>query len=233
MSHRKESGADVYNRMYLEDDLTYERPESSPYYPVFMSVVRKALAVGACEVLEVGCGSGTLGRMLIESGIGYRGFDLAVEGVKKAAERATGAKRLFVGDATDPNSYSDPYDTIVCIEVLEHVEADREVVKRWRPGCGVIASVPNFDYETHVRKFVDESDVLDRYGDLIQIEEIVRIKKSIWSHDLKVLDYLRKLRWARNDIKSLAGLVGVNQFDWYGGWFLFSGRRKAAGAHAV
>lgn len=218
----------VYDEMYLNDDRTYEDPVNSPYYTVFQAVVAEANRLQSSNVLEVGCGSGTLGRMLIDAGMTYRGFDLAKEGVRKAAARATGATEIFVGDATDPAAYARDYDTIVCIEVLEHVEADLEAVSHWKPGCRVICSVPNFDYATHVRKFVDEGEVLERYGKLIRIDRITRIRKKIWSHGLTVGDYLRRLRWSRNEPTRFAGLLGIRQFDWHGGWFLFSGERTDA-----
>ncbi|GIK83294.1 MAG: hypothetical protein BroJett024_43990 [Alphaproteobacteria bacterium] len=215
----------VYDEMYLNDDQTYEDPANSPYYPVFEAVVAEARRLQSSNILEVGCGSGTLGKMLLDAGMTYRGFDLAKEGVRKAGRRAVGAAELFVGDATDPTSYERDYDTIVCIEVLEHVDADLEAVGNWKPGCRVICSVPNFDYATHVRKFADEREVMERYGGLIRIDRITRIRKKIWSHGLTVSDYLRRLRWSRDEPRRLAGLLGIRQFDWHGGWFLFSGER--------
>lgn len=216
----------VYDSMYLNDDRTYDDPLSSPYYPVFEAVVACARQLGARSILEVGCGSGTLGRMLIDAGITYRGFDIAKEGVRKAAVRANGAAELFVGDATSAAPYSRDYDTIVCIEVLEHIESDLEAIRQWKPDSRVICSVPNFDYATHVRKFATESEVLDRYSDLLEIDRIIRIPKKIWCHGLTVGAYLRRLRWARNEPTRFAGLLGIRQFDWHGGWFLFSGRRR-------
>jgi SAM-dependent methyltransferase len=215
----------VYDEMYLHDDRTYDDPVRSPYYPVFEAVVAEARRLKSSKVLEVGCGSGTLGKMLIDAGMGYRGFDLAKEGVRKAALRAVGAAELFVADATDPTTYLRDYDAIVCLEVLEHIDADLDVVGNWKPGCRVICSVPNFDYATHVRKFAREREVIERYGELIRIDRIIRIRKKIWSHDLTVRDYLRRLRWSREEPRRFAGLLGIRQFDWHGGWFLFSGER--------
>lgn len=220
------SDPSVYDSMYLNDDRTYDDPLDSPYYPVFESVVACARQLGSRSILEVGCGSGTLGRMLIDAGITYRGFDIAREGVRKAALRATGAAELFVADATSAQAYARDYDTIVCIEVLEHIEADLEAIRQWKPGSRVICSVPNFDYATHVRKFMSEAEVAARYAGLLEIDRISRIRKKIWCQGLTVRAYLRRLRWARNEPARFAGLLGVRQFDWYGGWFLFSGRRR-------
>lgn len=215
----------MYEAMYAEDDSTYENPATSPYYPLFLAAVDALKSIGAREVLEVGCGSGTLGRMVMASGMEYRGFDYAHTGVQKAL-RLSPHSNFFWGDATAAAPYSEPYDTILCCEVLEHVGNDLEAVKRWRPGCKVLCSVPNFDYKTHVRVFRSERDIMERYGDLIDIENIRRLPKS-QSTGLTFREYFRRVRWAREEgWRKVLGTLGINTFDWAGGWFLFSGKKR-------
>ena len=55
-----------------------------------------------------------------------------------------------------------PYDAIVCLEVLEHIEHDLDVIANWKSGPECICSVPNFDYPTHVRWFRHEADIVSR-----------------------------------------------------------------------
>lgn len=215
----------IYNQMYLSDDQTFDDPINSPYYPVFKAVIEEAQQLNSASILEVGCGSGTLGRMILDAGIEYRGFDFACEGIRKAKRRASGAAELFVGDATDSSVYARPYDTVVCIEVLEHILEDLQVIANWKVGSRVICSVPNFDYLTHVRHFANEGEVLQRYSHLLRIDRITRIPKRIWSNNLTVRNYLRRLRWSRNDPRRFAGLLGIRRFHWHGGWFLFTGER--------
>lgn len=226
MNAMNEADPSVYNEMYRNDDATFDDPARSPYLPVFEAVVDRVRRFGSKRVLEVGCGSGTLARMLIDAGIEYRGFDIAEVGVEKARIRAHGAAELFVGDATDPACYSRPYDTVVCVEVLEHIAGDLAVIQRWRPASSFVCTVPNFDYPTHVRKFVRELGVRARYGELLEIAEIERVTKRIWAGGMTLRDYARRLRWNRNQPRRFAGLLGVRQFDWHGGWFLFSGTRR-------
>src|SRR5215469_13231326 len=77
--------AATYDTMYLSDDRTYDAPEASPYLPMFKAVVAEARRRGMRSILEVGCGSGTLARMLMASGVSqYSGFDIAAEGIRKA-----------------------------------------------------------------------------------------------------------------------------------------------------
>ena len=84
---KSEAPAAIYEKLYAEGDETYENPKSSPYYPLFLAAVDALDACGARNVLEVGCGSGTLGQMVISKSIDYRGFDYAHTGVEKALRR--------------------------------------------------------------------------------------------------------------------------------------------------
>jgi hypothetical protein len=132
---------------------------------------------------------------------------------------------FFISDARRGESHEQPYDTIVCLEVLEHIDRDLDVVANWDPGCDCICSVPNFDYSTHVRWFRHEADIVSRYGHLISIRKIERISCPLirgrgWSA------YLRQLRWSRNDPQRLMGLLGYRRFDNFAGWFLFGGTRR-------
>jgi 2-polyprenyl-3-methyl-5-hydroxy-6-metoxy-1,4-benzoquinol methylase len=213
-----------YDQMYLTGDTTYERPLTSPYYPLYRKVLRLCEREETRSVLEVGCGSGVLAEMLIAAGITYAGFDFSAVAIEKARQRNRGG-RFFVADATDPHSYDVPYQGIVCCEVLEHVEADLGTIGRWRPGAVCVCSVPNFNYPTHVRLFRSESEVRRRYAGLLDIKSIDRVAKSA-SANLSWRDYSRRLRWARNDPTRLLGMLGINRFSWYGGWFVFVAQRR-------
>jgi SAM-dependent methyltransferase len=222
---KPEAPAATYEKLYAEGDETYNNPEASPYYPLFLAAVDALDACGARNVLEVGCGSGTLGQMVISKSIDYRGFDYAHTGVEKALRKNPKAKFAW-GDATTDAPYAGPYDTILCCEVLEHIGQDLEVIGRWRSGSNVVCSVPNFDYHTHVRFFRSEDEVSERYGHLIAIESIRRLSKPQWS-GVTWREYLRRARWAReHGWRRVLGTLGVNTFDWAGGWFLFTGTRR-------
>lgn len=155
----------------------------------------------------------------------YRGFDFANVAVQKARERTGRDDCFFVGDARAAESYDRPYDTIVCLEVLEHIERDLDVIAHWRSGCECICSVPNFNYQTHIRWFHNAEDIISRYGHLISIRHVERIPCPLvqgrgWRA------YLRQLRWSRDNPRRLLGLLGYKTFDYFGGWFLFCGIRK-------
>jgi len=219
-----EAPPSVYDEMHAGENVGAPIAKSF-FYRLYGRVVDEVKSRRIDSVLEVGCGSGGLAQLLIAANLGqYRGFDFSPTGVRRAAERCGDASRFFVSDARDPASYELNYTGIICTEVLEHISADLDVVSLWRPGTQCVCSVPNFPYPTHVRHFRHESEVQARYGALISIDRIVRVPKPVFAGN-SLREYLRKVRWARNQPKKMFGLLGINTFDWYSGWFLFSGTR--------
>jgi 2-polyprenyl-3-methyl-5-hydroxy-6-metoxy-1,4-benzoquinol methylase len=213
-----------YDQLYLNDDRTYERPHTSPYYGLYSKIVELVRQESLGSVLEVGCGSGVLAEMLIGSGVRYQGFDFSPVAIQKALQRNPEGK-FSVGDATDPAAYQLTYDGVVCSEVLEHIEEDLTAIRCWKSGTVAICSVPNFDYESHVRFFSSEEEIVQRYGALLDIFRIERVAKSAWAN-LTLAEYFRRIRWERGSPRRVLGILGVKAFAWYGGWFVFAGRRR-------
>jgi len=206
-----------YEKVYL---LPYHR---SHYYPLFKSVLAEIQRRGATAVLEVGCGNGRFAHMLFDrTTLGYHGFDFSEVGVSQAREKTGRADSFSIGDATTPESYSQAHDIIVCMEVLEHIHEDRETVNIWPSGAAFVCSVPNFDASNHERFFTEEAEVQDRYGNSLEIEKIVRVRKP-WISDLGVRSRLKELRWARSDLRKIVKVLGFPNFEEDGGWFVFSG----------
>jgi 2-polyprenyl-3-methyl-5-hydroxy-6-metoxy-1,4-benzoquinol methylase len=221
----QEAGSNVYDELHATDESNVSITTSF-YYPLFCNIVAEVKKRSINTILEVGCGTGGLAQLLMaRTSIRYMGFDFSAVAVKNAGMRTGQSEAFFVGDALDPSCYQFPCDGIVCTEVLEHITRDLDVIRLWRPGVQCICSVPNFDYPTHVRHFRGEDQVGARYGDLIDIEAIVRVPKPVLLGNT-VREYFRRLRWSRNEPKKMLGLLGIKTFDWYAGWFVFSGRRK-------
>lgn len=205
-------------------DLPYRR---SPYYPMFKAV-RAALRKQAPQgVLEVGCGTGPLAHMLLESMVlSYRGFDFSPVAIEKARTRTGRRDEFFVGDATSKVTYANlEYDAIVCTEVLEHIEDDLMAISHWAPGSFCVCSVPNYDADTHVRHFRSASEVAARYGTLIDIYAIETRRKP-FLNDLTAKKWMQAIKWNRYRPDRLRWLLGMSDFDRDGGWFIFSGRRR-------
>jgi SAM-dependent methyltransferase len=216
--------SDYYDRVHSKIDIA---ETSRRYDALFRKIVDNVRAHGSHSILEVGCGSGFLAKMLLEEHHGpYRGFDFSPEAIRNAGAH-TGRPELFhVGDALDPVSYVSDYDTVICTEMLEHVDDDLDVIRRWRDGTWCVCSVPNFDYDGHVRFFTRSDEVAERYGRLIDIRAIIKIARPIIP-DRRLSSYLRNLRWSRNNPRELLGFLGIQVFDRLGGWYLFFGKKTA------
>lgn len=228
ISEKKEQISRTYDEMFTKGgldgvfDLPYHR---SPYYPLFNGVLKILRKYRAQEILEVGCGTGSLAHFIQEkTNIRYRGFDFSRVAVEKARLRLNSPELFYIANATARESYKPDYDTIVCTEVLEHIEQDLDVVSQWCVDSLCVCSVPNFDSPYHVRCFNNTADVVERYGQLIDIRHTLIIKKPVLS-DLAVSNYIRHLRWNRYRPRRLIDLLGFGDFSKVGGWFLFAGRR--------
>jgi SAM-dependent methyltransferase len=221
-----EAPAETYDRQFSKSEKADRHYSLSLQYRLYRRVCHKLAALPGQRILDVGCGTGGFAQSLMEtSSRQYCGFDFSEVGVRMARARTGRDDCFFVGDARRAQSYEQPYDTIVCLEVLEHIERDLDVIANWSSGCECICSVPNFDYPTHVRWFRHEADIVSRYGHLISIREIERIPcPLIQGRGLRA--YLRQLRWSRNDPRRFMGLLGYRRFDNFAGWFLFCGTRR-------
>ncbi len=104
------------------------------------------------RVLEIGAGSGNMTRQLCPRRKLYVATDLDVEHVEqlKAAFRHRPRLQVHKLDATDPadfRHFAGQLDTVVCLNVLEHIEDDKGTVERiltlLEPGGRLILLVPN------------------------------------------------------------------------------------------
>lgn len=161
-----EKGADYYDDIFSRD--YNEQTRDFLYKQVF----EKLMALENPRVLEVGCGTGYLARMIIEKGIAYRGFDFSAEAVRKALQFSPNGE-FRVADAYIPESYLPvDYNAIICMEVLEHVD-DLALLKNLPAGVHFIATVPDFDDVAHLRLYTDpERDIKQRYAPFMDVREI-------------------------------------------------------------
>ena len=216
----REKQANFYDRMHAQVN-----DNNVLYYPLFREVVNNIRLHGSKSVLEVGCGSGFLAEMVMQnSKVAYRGFDFSEIAIQNAGSRTRHPEAFFIGDARDAGCYGFNYDTIICTEVLEHIVADLDVIRNWNAGTWCVCSVPNFNWESHVRFFRSTDEVRERYGELIDIETVIKVPRPVIPGG-NLRRYLRDLRWSRNNPSELLGLLGIQTFERLGGWFLFCGIR--------
>jgi len=71
------------------------------------------------------------------------------------------------------------YDCIISLEVLEHINWDKEFLSSLSPSTWVFLSVPRIHDSTHVRAYLTPDSIAYRYKDILNIYEIREVKRII------------------------------------------------------
>jgi SAM-dependent methyltransferase len=103
---------------------------------------------GAGSILEIGCSTGFLGRLLTTQGCQVVGVEIDSSAASRAQLHYT---RLIVGDVETENVQSQinqRFDAVILGDVLEHLKSPRDLLCRikdkWlHPNGKVVLSVPN------------------------------------------------------------------------------------------
>ena len=196
MKDKSEKKADWYDDAYESQLRKGGQYSLSPEKTMYAGSWEKVLSwIDSNErILELGCGVGQFAQMLIEAEKSYvYGFDfstVAIENAKKINPEHN--YRFMAKDIKEPSIYHlFGYDVIVCLEVLEHIADDRLIIKNVPSGKRVIFSVPNYMCSSHVRCFDDGPSIHKRYGELIKINRISRIKMSSGGKCIWICDAIR------------------------------------------
>ncbi|KAA1418455.1 class I SAM-dependent methyltransferase [Nocardioides humilatus] len=93
------------------------------------------------RVADLGCGTGTLSRLLVDAGYDVDGLDFSPEMVRRARAKVPEA-RFVEGDAADPHLEGSPYDVVLSRHVLWAMSDPEAAFGRWvdlvRPGGTVV-----------------------------------------------------------------------------------------------
>ncbi len=166
---------DKYNCHYSE----------TVYYEMWKKVISYLLKED--EILEIGCGTGQFAEMLWDRGGFYKyvGIDFSEVAIEKSNDRCMNGCWFHVHDARKP--IHELYNTVICLETLEHIDNDILVLKNIKSGTKFIGSVPILNDPAHVRVFKTPESITERYGKLIDIEEIIEfdIKKFVFKGIIK------------------------------------------------
>ncbi len=154
--------SDIYRRGY----------DTSGYQPLYQVVLKLLKNFTAPRILEIGCGIGDLGRMLIDESYQYRGFDFSDEAIAHC-RRLCPEGNFHVGNVYQAESFWPvDYNVVIALEVLEHVD-DLKIMANIPPGAHLIASVPDYDDISHLRLYRDfRQDIIERFRHCLHIIEI-------------------------------------------------------------
>lgn len=104
-------------------------------------LLAEALPPPPADVLDLGCGTGTLSLLLAEAGHRVTGMDFSPAMVAAASAKAAEARlpvSFAVGDAADPDAAPGSFDVVLCRHVLWALPEPDAVLARWarllRPG---------------------------------------------------------------------------------------------------
>lgn len=129
------------------------------------------------KVLDVGCGAGDNLRYVLRDHAVFFGLEYAERTAQVARRILDGRADIRVGSATEIPFGNDEFDLVLCIEVLEHLDKDkeacREIARILKPGGALILSLPYrhwfpsyFNTMGHLRHYMrsDAEEMLLRAG---------------------------------------------------------------------
>ena len=141
------------------------------------------------SVIDLGCGIGSFSKYLKSFGFkNYIGLDFSEKSIIRAKERFPDY-RFICGNLVNDKIFEKIIKKgkiFVCFEVLEHIENDKEIIKKIPKNSLFIFSVPNISGHGHVRWFENQNQVIERYNDVLQFseEKFQIIKKNKPHHKL-------------------------------------------------
>lgn len=104
-----------------------------------------------CRILEIGCGNGNISTVLASYGHEVLAIDMSEDCIRYAAalKNKLNLKNLSfkMSNAMEIQSVGEPFDAVICSEVLEHLDDPESVVSKaysvLKPGGILIVTVPN------------------------------------------------------------------------------------------
>lgn len=116
--------------------------------------VALSLIAKGTRALDIGCGDGTFAVALSSRIPSVSGVDISAAAVAAAQRNGIDARQVNM-DA-EPLPFADgTFDTVTCLDVLEHVFdpriSAREIARVSSPGAALVLSTPNMRYWKHIR----------------------------------------------------------------------------------
>lgn len=160
-----------YDNIYTQEQ-SCKNYTQSPYYEGWKYALNilKSCGLQKVKILDIGCGNGMFAKMLYENNIhSYKGIDFSEEGIKIAKLNTPEWAECFLKeDIFESEILEQDHSHIILFEVLEHINDDIKILSKIPSKTMIIASVPNFYSEGHIRIFEDMDQIRVRYEPLIE-----------------------------------------------------------------
>lgn len=171
--------AAFYDRIYTRGGYKGFYFRDALNVPVYSDLWRAAAAQlsKAVPVVDLGCGPGQFATVLrTVSAAPYTGYDFSAVAIAQAAKRQLADCHFARADLT---SLALPQGSqFVCLEVLEHIEKDRELLQQLPTGASLVFSVPTFQSAGHVRVFPAPAAAEARYQDILTMRLVQQLPVS-------------------------------------------------------
>lgn len=155
--------------------------EESPWRPIYAEAAR--WIPSSAPVVDMGCGTGRFLAQLAQTShhAELAGVDFSPAAVAEARNYLRSIfedeldfyhrVRLTVADLRDwrPDPHASEATVYTCLEVLEHLTDDLDLIARVPAGARFVFSVPSYLSASHLRAFGALRDVFERYGHLVAI----------------------------------------------------------------
>jgi len=134
------------------NEFVWVSPEASTNRPYTSGPVIRALRdFGAKTVLDLGCGNGQFTGQLTDLGFQAVGVDMSSSGIEIARKTRPDLEFDLVDIAEDlPEQYCGRFDSVVAVEVVEHLLLPRQLMQRaaqaLKPGGSLIVTAPYHGY---------------------------------------------------------------------------------------
>lgn len=182
---KKEKNASFYNENWKEHKYTKRQypsnPQKSLYFPLWDYILK--LVNSKERIVDFGCGGGCLIKLAFQRKLNVvLGVDFSEEAIKRAKNINPEHSDIFiVGDLYDRKICDRvKFDVAILSEVLEHLTNDLKILSYFPKNMHIIISVPKFDSPAHVRYFKNESSVIHRYENLVDIKSMKLVKNAFF-----------------------------------------------------
>ena len=174
-----EKPAEHYDEVYARgghNGFYFADPLDASYYTTLWVAAASLVPVDG-RIVDLGCGPGQFAAVLRSiTDVPYVGYDFSGVAIQQARARKLEG---CIFERTSFQKLDLSKDTqFVCLEVLEHIEQDIELLKRLPSKATLVFSVPTYDSAGHVRTFPSVESIKERYGPILDMELVQTIQTN-------------------------------------------------------